>query len=110
MVRLRREKLAVEFVAFGIFVLDLVGLLEHRFRILGAGVSDIMVGDEYLRILDTSPLETDRNIRIAIEVVQHIDSVGIGGAHTVNHNSEEGAALHVHVAVQEHQCEEVVGG
>ena len=55
------------------------------------------------------PLKADRNIRIAIEIIHDINSVGIGGSHTVNHDTEEVAALHVHVAVQEHQREEVVG-
>ena len=68
-----------------------------------------MIGDEDHRTLDAGALKPDRDVRIAVEVVQRVHRVGVGGPHTVDHHAQKVAAPHVHVAVEHHQREEVIG-
>ena len=108
MVWLLGEKLAVEFVALRVLVFALVCLLEQFLSVLGAGICDIVVGDEHTGILDPGSLKADRNVGIAVEIVHHVHRIGIGRSHAVHNDAQEGAALHVHVAVEQHECEQVV--
>ena len=54
-------------------------------------------------------LQADGDVGMTVEIVHHIHDVGIGAAHPVDNYPEQVAAAHIHIAVQHHQGEQVVG-
>ena len=86
------------------------GALEHRDAVTRAGVWEIMVCDENVRVLNALGFKADRNVRIAIEVVHYINDVCVGPSHAVHDHADKVAALHIHIPVEHHKGEEVVCG
>lgn len=86
------------------------GALEHRDAVTRAGVWEIMVGYENVRVLNALGFKADRNVRIAVEVVHDINDVCVGPSHTVHDHADQVASLHIHIAVEHHKGEEVVCG
>lgn len=67
-----------------------------------------MVRDEDARVFHSALFQADRDVRVTIVVVHHVNRVCVGSVHAVNYYSQQGAALHVHITVKHHQGEEVV--
>ena len=93
------QELAVELVGFreGAGVSN--GAREHRLGICGAGVREVVVGDEDVRVRDAVGFQAYRDVRIAVEVVHYVCNVCVGASHTVHYDADQVAALHIHIAV-----------
>ena len=109
LVGLRGKQLAVELVAVHVFAVVAHGALEEGLALDVAGVGHVVVGDEHARRLHAELFQADGDVGVAVVVVHHVDGVGVGAVHAVDDHAEQRAALHVHVAVEHHQGEEVIG-
>ncbi len=102
------KELAVEFVGFRVGAGVSNGALEHRLGVCGAGVREVVVGDENVRVRDAFGFQADRDVGIAVEVVHYVCNVCVGTSHAVHDYADQVAAFHIHIAVEHHQGEEVV--
>ena len=102
------EELAVEAVAIHEIVVGHRALVQ-RVTLCVLEVTDAVVGDEAAGILHTVPLQSDRNLGVAIVGIEDVDQFGIFLAFTVNDNSLEIDLAFVDVMVKHHQSKQVIG-
>ena len=93
------QELAVEFVGFRVGAGVSNGALEHRLCLCGAGVWEVVVGDEDVRVRDAAGFQADRDVGISVEVVHYVCNVCVGTVHAVHNDADQVAAFHIHIAV-----------